>query len=152
MAAMSRRSTQLTPWQLIRVEGHSMTPTLLPGDWLLVRHGAPIVAGSVVLGRFQGGPELLVVKRVRARSGRGWHLLSDNAAAGSDSRQHGPADVLARALLRWPGPLSRQLARSAADGAVTGAPPAPLARLTRLIRTARASLPRRLPRSEDEPL
>lgn len=99
----------LLPWQVVRVDGHSMTPTLCPGDLVLVRHGAPIETGQVVLARFRSYPDLLVVKRADRADGSGWLLLSDNAAAGSDSRQYGVADVLGRVVLRQRGPLGRQL-------------------------------------------
>src|SRR5581483_3347043 len=77
----------LLSWQRIRITGHSMTPTLLPGDLVLVRHGARVRPGAVVLASFRSRPELLVIKRaVRAEAG-GWLLASDNPRAGSDSRQ-----------------------------------------------------------------
>lgn len=100
----------LLPWQRVRVEGHSMTPTLLPGDWLLVRHGAPVRPGSLVLARFRRRPELLVLKRAVAEQDGGWLLASDNAGQGSDSRQYGVADVLATVVRVWPG------ARTGAEG------------------------------------
>ena len=81
-----------------------MTPTLLPGDRVLVRHGAPIRPGALVLARFRSRPELLVVKRAvgeAAGSRGGWLLASDNAGQGSDSRQYGVADVLARVVRVW---------------------------------------------------
>jgi phage repressor protein C with HTH and peptisase S24 domain len=94
----------LLPWQRVRIEGYSMTPTLLPGDWVLVRHGAPVRPGALVLARFRSRPDLLVVKRAVAESaeaGGGWLLASDNAGQGSDSRQYGVADVLARVVRIW---------------------------------------------------
>ena len=95
----------LLPWQLVRVDGQSMTPTLRPGDRLLVRHGATVVEGSVVLARFRKRPELLVVKRAERAAGSGWLVASDNRAAGTDSRELGIADVMARAVLHLPGPV-----------------------------------------------
>jgi len=78
-----------------------MTPTLLPGDWLLVRYGAPVRPGAIVLARFRRRPDLLVIKRAVAEQDGGWLLASDNAGQGSDSRQYGVADVLARAVRVW---------------------------------------------------
>ncbi len=78
-----------------------MTPTLLPGDWLLVRHGAPVRPGALVLARFRRRPDLLVIKRAVIEWDGGWLLASDNAAQGSDSRQYGVADVLATAVRVW---------------------------------------------------
>jgi SOS-response transcriptional repressor LexA len=79
-----------------------MTPTLLPGDLVLVRHGAPVRPGAVVLARFRGRPELLVIKRAVRPAPDGWLLASDNARAGADSRQHGVAEVDAVAVRTWP--------------------------------------------------
>jgi hypothetical protein len=91
----------LLPWQLVRVSGASMVPTLKHGDRLLVRWGAPVRPGDVVLGRFRSLPDRLVVKRALHRQDDGWYLQSDNEFAGGDSSVHGTADVLARAQWRW---------------------------------------------------
>jgi phage repressor protein C with HTH and peptisase S24 domain len=104
------------PWQLVRVEGYSMTPTLLPGDWLLVRHGGRVRPGSVAVARFRSRPELLVVKRVAEPSGDGWLLASDNPTGGSDSRTYGVADVDAVAIRCWP----RSPIRSSRHGRYVG--------------------------------
>ncbi len=79
-----------------------MTPTLLPGDWLLVRHSARVRPGALVLARFRRRPDLLVIKRAVAEQDGGWLLASDNARQGSDSRQYGVADVLATVVRVWP--------------------------------------------------
>ncbi len=88
-----------------------MTPSLQAGDRLLVRYGAPVRPGALVLARFPDGT--LVVKRAdgrrTSRSGEpAWWLLSDNPTRGVDSRHRGPVadgDVVAVALLRiWPRP------------------------------------------------
>ncbi len=92
----------LLSWQRVRVSGYSMTPTLLPGDRLLVRHGRAVRPGGIALARFRGQPELLVVKRVAGAADGGWLLSSDNPRAGSDSRQYGAAEVLAVAVRLWP--------------------------------------------------
>lgn len=99
------------PWGLARVRGDSMRPTLTAGDWLLVRYAGRPVPGDVVVARFADGT--LVVKRAAERrrtvSGdSGWWLLSDDPAAGVDSRHRGPvreADVVAVGRARlWPRP------------------------------------------------
>ena len=88
-----------------------MLPTLREGDFLLVRHGARIRPGDLVVARFADGT--LAVKRAaeqrRTRTGdAGWWLLSDNPDEGVDSRHRGPvadADVLAVVRVRvWPRP------------------------------------------------
>jgi signal peptidase I len=91
----------LIPWQRVRVQGSSMVPTLLPGDWLLVRHGAPVRPGVIVLARFRSRPELPVLKRTVAEQDGGWLLASDNPSQGSDSRTYGVADVEARVVRIW---------------------------------------------------
>lgn len=94
-----------------RVRGASMEPALSEGDRLLVRYGAAVRPGALVVARFPDGA--LVVKRaVEARrtrtGGPGWWLLSDDPDAGVDSRHRGvigEEDVLGVVLLRlWPRP------------------------------------------------
>jgi phage repressor protein C with HTH and peptisase S24 domain len=97
----------LIPWQRVRVSGPSMVPTLRHGDVVLVRHGAPVRSGDVVLARFRSMPERFVIKRAVREVDGGWWLASDNVAAGGDSAAHGVADVFARVVLRrerrkWP--------------------------------------------------
>jgi hypothetical protein len=78
-----------------------MLPVLRAGDRLLVDHHATVRPGNLVVARFPDGT--LVVKRaVERRTTRAgapaWWLLSDNPAAGVDSRHRGPfadEDVLA---------------------------------------------------------
>ena len=89
----------------VLVRGPSMVPALRDGDCLVVRRGAPVRPGDVVVARYRSRPELLVVKRaVRLQDG-GWLLASDNPFVEGPS---GVADVEARALLRyWPLPPRR---------------------------------------------
>lgn len=89
-------------YQFVRVSGPSMVPTLHDGDLVLVRLGARIAAGDVVLARFRSLPDRYVLKRARDRQDGGWMLDSDNPFAAGDSRRHGVGDVLGRVLLRWP--------------------------------------------------
>ncbi len=88
-----------------------MEPTLTAGDRLLVRYGAPVRPGALVLARFPDGT--LVVKRAdgrrTTRTGEpAWWLLSDDPSVGVDSRHRGPVadrDVVAVGLARiWPRP------------------------------------------------
>ncbi len=89
-------------WQLVRVSGPSMTPALRNGDTVLVRHGARVRPGDIVLARFRDLPDLLVLKRAARRDEDGWWLVSDNPFAGGDSTVHGVADVEARVVARLP--------------------------------------------------
>jgi phage repressor protein C with HTH and peptisase S24 domain len=89
----------LLPWQRVRVSGPSMVPTLRDGDTVLVRHGAAIRAGDLVLARFRTLPDRAVLKRAHHRFDGGWWLTSDNDYAGGDSEVHGVADVEARVVL-----------------------------------------------------
>jgi hypothetical protein len=101
------------PWQLVRVSGPSMVPTLRHGDTVLVRHGAPIRPGDVVLATYRALPDRLVLKRaVRPQDG-GWWVTSDNPFAGGDSESHGVADGHARVVLRLHRGRPRRLARPA---------------------------------------
>jgi len=90
-----------------------MLPLLRPGDRLLVRYGADVRPGVLVLARFPDGS--LVVKRaVEPRSTRSgtpaWWLLSDNPGPGVDSRHRGPipaSEIVAVVRARlWPSPRS----------------------------------------------
>ena len=87
----------------VLVTGPSMVPALRTGDCLLVRRGARVRPGDVVVARYRSRPDLLVVKRAVEPADGGWLLSSDNPfVEGPD----GVADVEARALLRYR-PLSR---------------------------------------------
>jgi hypothetical protein len=88
-----------------------MRPTLAPGDRLLVRYGARVRPGRLVLARLADGT--LAVKRATERrttstGNPGWWLASDDPGVGVDSRHRGPVpdpDVLAVVLGRlWPRP------------------------------------------------
>ena len=97
-----------------------MLPTLRDGDLLLVRHGARVRRGDLVVARFADGT--LAVKRAaeerRTRTGAaGWWLVSDNPDEGVDSRHRGPVaeeQVVGVVRLRvWPSPrVGRRLSRA----------------------------------------
>ncbi|NYJ02115.1 hypothetical protein HNR19_002813 [Nocardioides thalensis] len=97
-------------WGFAVVRGDSMRPALRPGDRLLVRYGARVLPGRVVVARFADGT--VVVKRAVERRSAGWWLLGDAPAelapGAVDSRHRGPVaddDVLAVAVARvWPRP------------------------------------------------
>ncbi len=101
------------PLGLADVSGGSMAPSLRHGDVVLVRYGARVRPGDVVLARRPDRPSLVLLKRAVRRAGHGWWLEGDAPAASTDSRHFGPvpdAAVLGRVLLRVrpPGPVRRQ--------------------------------------------
>jgi phage repressor protein C with HTH and peptisase S24 domain len=92
-------------WRRVAVRGPSMSPTLADGDVVLVRFGAPVRAGDVVLVTWAARPGQLSVKRAVRPDGDGWWVLGDNPYGSTDSRTLGPADVVAVVRRRlWPRP------------------------------------------------
>jgi phage repressor protein C with HTH and peptisase S24 domain len=75
--------------------------TLHAGDAVLVIRGRSTRPGDVVVARFRGRPDLLVVKRAARPEGDGWWLVGDNPLVTDDSRAYGVADVIGRVVLRW---------------------------------------------------
>ncbi|MBT8241803.1 MAG: S26 family signal peptidase [Acidimicrobiia bacterium] len=72
-----------------------MTPTLEPGDFVLLKHSTtPVPDGAIVVARHPLDPSLLIVKRSRALAAGYW-LTSDNESDGSDSRYFGPVPASA---------------------------------------------------------
>lgn len=98
------RGRAVLPFGLAEVTGPSMVPTLYHGDRLLVRYGARIRPGDVVVLRHPFQQDLLVVKRaVELREG-GWWVLGDNAWAGGDSTDYGAVPeelILGRVRFRY---------------------------------------------------
>src|SRR5689334_6301849 len=91
-----------------RVSGPSMAPTLRSGDLILARRTTSARPGDVVVARFRGRPDLLVVKRAVRPEAGGWWLVSDNEFTTDDSRAYGVADVVGRVVVRyWPLPVNR---------------------------------------------
>ena len=111
-------------WTLLRrrpfrveIEGASMAPTLLPGDWALAAPGGRMSPGDVVVVEHPGRPGYELVKRLVAMPGdrvqkerilgadEFW-VEGDLAAASTDSREFGPVsmeEIKARVLLvYWP--------------------------------------------------
>jgi phage repressor protein C with HTH and peptisase S24 domain len=101
----------MSRWGFALVNGRSMTPTLSPGDRLLVSYRRTPRPGDVVVGRLADGTVAVkraTERRTTASGAPGWWLLSDNPAEGVDSRHRGPvpeSDVIAVTVARvWPRP------------------------------------------------
>lgn len=95
----------------VLVDGPSMEPGLRTGDCLLVRWGAAVRPGDVVVARPFALPDLLVVKRAVEPAADGWRVESDNAAVRGHGWTGGGADVLGRVLCRyWPPGVRRPAA------------------------------------------
>ena len=92
-------------WRRVAVRGPSMSPALHDGDVVLVRFGASAQVGDVVLVRWAARPGQLSVKRAVRAVDDGWWVQGDNPFGSTDSRELGPAQVVAVACLRlWPRP------------------------------------------------
>ena len=117
-------------WSVVRrrpfrvaIEGASMVPTLLPGDWALAAAGGRMSREDVVVVEHPGRPGYEMVKRLVALPGdivekdrvlgpdEFW-VEGDHAGSSTDSRQFGPVsmdEIKARVLLvYWP-PERRRL-------------------------------------------
>ena len=92
-------------WRRVAVRGPSMSPTLRDADVVLVRFGAAVRSGDVVLVRWATRPGQLSVKRAVRHTEAGWWVLGDNPYGSTDSRTLGAAEVVAVVAWRlWPRP------------------------------------------------
>ena len=78
----------------VLVDGESMSPTLLPGESLLVqdefyKHHPPQV-GDVILLQHPTRPDLIMVKRIHEIQNADIYVLGDNLSKSTDSRGFGP--------------------------------------------------------------
>ena len=84
----------LRRYKRLHVVGESMTPTLQPGDTVLIdpdayQHGSPS-EGDVIAATHPNQDDLQIVKRIAFLEENGdCYLLSDNSAEGTDSRTFG---------------------------------------------------------------
>jgi len=92
-------------WRRVAVRGPSMSPALSDGDVVLVRFGAAPRPGDAVLVGWAARPAQLSVKRAVAPAEGGWWVRGDNPFGSTDSRELGPAEVVAVVRARlWPRP------------------------------------------------
>lgn len=97
------RGGPLRAFGVAEVYNPSMVPTLRPGDQLVVRYGAVVRPGDVVVLRHPFRQDLLIVKRAVERRDGGWWVRGDNPYVENDSREFGVVPdelVVARAWLR----------------------------------------------------
>jgi nickel-type superoxide dismutase maturation protease len=89
------------------VEGDSMRPTLLDGDYV---HGLRLPArlqarlvqpDAIVVARRPDSPRVHVIKRVVSQDAVGLTLLGDHPALSTDSRHFGPVDPSAVEAVVW---------------------------------------------------
>jgi nickel-type superoxide dismutase maturation protease len=107
----------------IEIEGASMVPTLMPGDWALVVDGRRPRRGDVFVVEHPGRPGYEVVKRIlgvpgdrigdRSLAADEYWVEGDRSDASTDSRQFGPVrreHLKARVLLiYWPKERRRRI-------------------------------------------
>jgi nickel-type superoxide dismutase maturation protease len=130
-AAASASVAVVITWHILRrrpfrvaIEGESMVPTLLPGDWALAAAGVRVSRGDVVVVEHPDRPGYEMVKRLIALPGDGvggdrllgrdeYWIEGDRRDASTDSRQFGPVrrdELRAKVLLiYWPPPRRRLL-------------------------------------------
>ncbi len=108
----------------VAIEGSSMTPTLLPGDWALVVEPRSYRVGDVVVVAHPDRPGYEMVKRIVAAPGGAvadrsldpgqWWVEGDHPSS-TDSRQFGPVrrDALKAkvVLIYWPKRRRRRVGR-----------------------------------------
>jgi phage repressor protein C with HTH and peptisase S24 domain len=82
-----------------------MSPAFSDGDLVLISLRYRPRPGAVVLVRWPQRPTQLSLKRAVGRHGEGWWVEGDNPTASTDSRDLGPAQVVAVVVARlWPAP------------------------------------------------
>jgi inner membrane protease subunit 1 len=86
---------KLLPFARYRVEGESMTPSIAPGERVLVNKAAYWFGrpreGDLVVLRDPRDRHRLLIKRIDAPAGEfAWHVRGANEAASTDSRHFGP--------------------------------------------------------------
>jgi nickel-type superoxide dismutase maturation protease len=107
----------------VAIEGASMMPMLMPGDWALVVSPRRYGRGDVVVVEHPGRPGYEMVKRLTGVPGDTvgervlgqdeWWVEGDHAASSTDSRHFGPVtreELKARVVLvYWPAHRRRVL-------------------------------------------
>lgn len=83
-------------------DGLSMIPTYAPGERVLIRYGAQVAVGDVVLLRHMDRTE---IKRVKSIDTDGIWVEGDNDLVSTDSRTYGSVPsqaIIAKVIYRFP--------------------------------------------------
>ena len=73
-----------------RVDGDSMTPTLVPGDMVVVDPNGTLYEGDIVVARHPYRRDVVMIKRIGKMEDDGqFFLISDNPEGSKDSRTFG---------------------------------------------------------------
>ncbi|HEX5937942.1 MAG TPA: signal peptidase I [Actinomycetota bacterium] len=127
MTTVAAIAVVLVRWRpsRIEIEGASMVPTLMPGDWALVVDGRRPRRGDVVVVEHPGRPGYEIVKRIigvpgdrmgdRSLTDDEFWVEGDRRDASTDSRQFGPVrreHLKARVVvIYWPKERRRRIGR-----------------------------------------
>ena len=87
--------------QRFEISGMSMSPTLQPGDRVLVRTGGKICAGDCIVFVKAG---LKMIKRAVQKIGTRWHVRGDNLNESTDSLEYGEIEersIVGRVIYRY---------------------------------------------------
>ncbi len=106
---MLRRLRSLLPLARYQVEGESMSPSLSPGERVVVNRAAYWLSrprpGDLVVVRDPRQRDRLLLKRIdRSIGDDEWAVLGDNRVASTDSRAFGPVGrelVVGKVWLRY---------------------------------------------------
>lgn len=88
----------------IAIDGPSMVPTLVPGEWWVTLRTTSLRPGDLAVVRDPQAASRILVKRAVRVTADGWWVEGDNADASRDSRVFGPVPVthvLGRLVVRY---------------------------------------------------
>ena len=93
-------------FMVAKVEGSSMQPQLRAGDLIFLLKTQKLKVGHIAIAKRPDRPNLLVIKRVKAITKKGYWLEGDNQSESDDSRIFGEVDkdlILGKYIFKyWP--------------------------------------------------
>ncbi len=93
-------------FMVAKVEGSSMQPQLRAGDLIFLLKTQKLKVGQIAIAKRPDRPNLLVIKRVKAITKKGYWLEGDNQSESDDSRIFGEVDkdlILGKYIFKyWP--------------------------------------------------